>query len=406
MWLLGGISLLTDTASEAIYPLLPIFLTQTLGARAFALGLVEGVAEATASLLKVASGVLSDRSRTRRPWVRAGYGLSTLVRPLIGLAAAWPHVLVLRFADRVGKGVRGAPRDAMLAAAADDDARGRVFGFHRAMDHAGAVIGPLLATIFLWQAPGQYRTLFLLTIVPGLGVLALLWRLPADQPDRLPRAGRVTPAARETSSADRVAPAAARRAWGGLPGRYYALLAVLLVFTLGNSSDAFLLLRLTDLGVAPAAIPLLWALLHVVKATTSVAGGLAADRWGRRGVIVAGWLVYALVYAGFARVGGALPAVGLFVVYGLYFGLTEGAEKALVADLAPTALRGTAFGLYYGVLGVGALLASVVFGLAWERLGPHAAFALGAALALAAAGLLLAVVPAGARPAASPEGVA
>ena len=405
MWLLGGISLLTDTASEAIYPLLPIFLTQTLGARAFALGLVEGVAEATASLLKVASGVLSDRSRTRRPWVRAGYGLSTLVRPLIGLAAAWPHVLVLRFADRVGKGVRGAPRDAMLAAVADDDARGRVFGFHRAMDHAGAVIGPLLATIFLWQAPGQYRTLFLLTIVPGLGVLALLWRLPADQPDRVPSVDRVPPVARGAPSADAAA-ATARGAWGGLPGRYYALLAVLLVFTLGNSSDAFLLLRLADLGVEPAAIPLLWALLHVVKATTSVAGGLAADRWGRRGVILAGWLVYALVYAGFARAGAALPAVGLFVVYGLYFGLTESAEKALVADLAPTALRGTAFGLYYGVLGVGALLASVVFGLVWERLGPHAAFALGAALALAAAGLLLAVVPAGARPAASPEGVA
>jgi len=404
VWLLGGISLLTDTASEAIYPLLPIFLTQTLGARAFALGLVEGVAEATASLVKVASGVLSDRSRTRRPWVRAGYGLSTLVRPLIGLAAAWPHVLVLRFADRVGKGVRGAPRDAMLAAVADDDARGRVFGFHRAMDHAGAVIGPLLATIFLWQAPGQYRTLFLLTIVPGLGVLALLWRLPADQPDRVPSVNRVPPVARGAPSADAAA-ATARGAWGGLPGRYYALLAVLLVFTLGNSSDAFLLLRLADLGVAPAAIPLLWALLHVVKATTSVAGGLAADRWGRRGVIVAGWLVYALVYAGFARAYAALPAVGLFMAYGLYFGLTEGAEKALVADFAPAALRGTAFGLYYGVLGVGALLASAVFGLLWERAGPHAAFALGSVLALVAAGCLLAVVPTGDRRTASSGGL-
>jgi len=399
VWLLGGVSLLTDTASEAIYPLLPIFLTQTLGARPFALGLIEGVAEGTASLLKVMSGVLSDRSRKRRPWVRAGYGLSTLVRPLIGLAAAWPHVLFLRFADRVGKGVRGAPRDAILAAAAPDDTRGRVFGFHRAMDHAGAVAGPLLATVFLWLAPGQYRTLFLLTIVPGLGVLALLWRLPADRADPVPAAARPAP------STDGMAAPGAGGGWSRLPGRYYALLAVLLVFTLGNSSDAFLLLRLADLGVAPAAIPLLWALLHVVKATTSVAGGLAADRWGRRGVIVAGWLVYALVYAGFARAYAALPAVGLFMAYGLYFGLTEGAEKALVADFAPAALRGTAFGLYYGVLGVGALLASAVFGLLWERAGPHAAFALGSVLALVAAGCLLAVVPAGDRRTASSGGL-
>jgi MFS family permease len=372
------VSLLTDTASEAIYPLLPLFLTHVLGARALAIGLVEGAAEAVSSVLKVVSGRLADRTRRRRPLVVAGYALSSLARPLIALATAWGHVFVLRLVDRVGKGLRSAPRDAILASVAPAETRGRVFGFHRAMDHTGAILGPLIASAFLWFAPGRYRTLFLLTLLPGLAVAALVSRVPRETPETRPgpaRGAEVFPA--------RALPTGLRR-----------LFIVLFVFALGNSTDAYLLLRLSDLGVATAAIPLLWAALHVVKASSSVAGGLLADRWGRRPMILAGWVFYAGVYAGFAWAQTSAVAVALFLSYGLYFGLTEGVEKALVADLSPGALRGTAFGVYNAVTGFGALGASVLFGAVWEWRGAGNAFMFGAALALLASVLLLAAVPA------------
>ncbi len=379
VWLLGLASLFTDTASEAIYPLLPIYLTRVLGASAVSLGVIEGVAEAANSLLKVVSGRLSDRWQVRKPIVLAGYGLSSAVRPLIALVASWPQLLAVRFLDRVGKGVRGAPRDAILAGCATPTTRGKIFGFHRAMDHVGAIIGPLLATLFLLLDPGHYRLLFALTIVPGAAAVWMLTRIPAEGP----------------------ASARARRAlalqptplsWRLLPRQYYVVLAVLLVFTLGNSADAFLLLRLSDAGVAPAMIPLLWAALHVVKAAMSVWGGVKSDRWGRRLVIGAGWLVYAVVYAGFAWSQSVLALVGWFLVYGLYFGLSEGTEKALIADLTPPSLSGSAFGLYNAALGIGALLASVTFGIVWKMVSPAAAFALGGALALLATVLLFVLV--------------
>ena len=383
VWLLGGVSLLTDAATEAIYPLLPFFLTQVLGAGAVSLGLIEGVAEATASVLKIVSGRLSDRWNRRKPIVIAGYGLSSLARPFISLAANWPTVFALRFLDRVGKGIRGAPRDAMLAGLADPGTRGRVYGFHRGMDHVGAVVGPLLATLFLVAYPSQYRTLFALTAVPGAAaVLLLLWVPEADRPG----ASGGNPGA---------APAAGRAlVWSGLPPALGRYLLVLLVFTLGNSTDAFLLLRLTDVAGGPGFIPVLWALLHVVKASLSMAGGALSDRLGRRTLIAGGWVVYAVVYAGFAM-SDTMPALtAWFLLYGVYFALVEGAERALVADLAPPALRGSAFGVYNAVTGVGALLASVVFGLIWNAFGTAAAFGSGAALALLATVLLLVVVPA------------
>jgi MFS family permease len=377
VWLLGLTSLFTDTASEAIYPLLPVYLTRVLGAGAVSLGIIEGAAEAANSVLKVVSGRLSDRWRVRKPIVLAGYGLSSVVRPMIALVASWPQLLLIRFLDRVGKGVRGAPRDAILAACATPDTRGRVFGFHRAMDHVGAIIGPLLASVFLLLDPGRYRLLFALTIIPGA---AAVWMLARVNEQRPPRAHPARPGVPVSPS------------WRGLPRDYYVLLGVLLVFTLGNSADAFLLLRLDDAGVAPPLIPLLWAALHVVKASMSVWGGAKSDRWGRRVVIGAGWLVYAAVYAGFA-VSASIPGlVTWFLLYGLYFGLTEGAEKALIADLTPPALSGTAFGLYNAALGIGALLASVAFGLVWKMVGPAEAFALGAGLALLATVLLFALV--------------
>ncbi len=373
VWALGWVSFVNDLASEGIYSLLPAFLSSVLGAGAVALGLIEGVAEATASLLKVVSGRLSDRWRVRKPIVLAGYSLSSLVRPLIALATIWPHVLALRFLDRTGKGVRGAPRDAMLAYLSTPETRGRVFGVNRMMDHAGAVAGPLLATGFLLLYPGQYRALFAITAVPGLFVILLLLRVPEVGK---PEAG-----------AARSAPAAAP-GWRALPADFIRLQAVILLFTLGNSTDAFLLLRLGDIGIPTAFIPALWAGLHVVKSAASIPGGTLSDRVGRRGMIAAGWLVYALVYAGFGLETAPWALVALFLAYGFYFGLSESAERALVADLVPRELSGTAFGVYNATLGIGSLFASIIFGVLWTEFGAPTAFFTGAALALAAAAAL------------------
>lgn len=368
-WLLGWVSFLTDTASEVIYPLLPVYLTAVLGARPFTLGVIEGVAEATAGLLKLAAGRISDRLRRRRAIVIAGYALSSIVRPLVAVAASWWQVMAVRFADRVGKGVRGAPRDALLADVAPPGMRGRVFGLQRAMDHAGAMVGPLLASAFLWWRPSDYRLLFLLTIVPGLLATGLVMHVPRDDP-RLARSDRDADAATN---------------WRAVPGGVLAVLGVLAVFTLGNSTDAYLLLHLSGSGVPVAAIPLLWSGLHLVKSASSVAGGALTDRFGRPVLLAAGWLVYAAVYAGFAGATSALVLVTLFLVYGLSFGLTEGAEKALLADLAPASLRATVYGLHGLVTSAGSLAASLVCGALWEWLGPPAAFGVGAGLALAAA---------------------
>jgi MFS family permease len=380
VWILGGVSLLNDTATESVYPLLPFFLTSVLGAGAVSLGLMEGAAEAVASVLKIASGTLSDRWSRRKPIVVAGYGLSAFARPFIGMAAGWKTVFALRFIDRVGKGIRGAPRDAMLAELADETNRGRVYGFHQAMDHVGAVLGPLLATLFLVAYPGRYRLLFALTAVPGaLTVLLLTWAREPRKTVTLTESGLAT------RNAER------------LPASLIRYLIVLSVFTLGNSSDAFLLLRLTDAARGPEFIPLIWAMLHVVKTVSSVVGGSASDRLGRRRLIAGGWLIYALVYSGFALSTSLRALVIWFMVYGVYYGCVEGTERALVADFALPFQKGTAFGVYNGVAGIGALVSSVVFGVLWKLFGAALAFASGAALATLATILLFVFVPAPAR---------
>jgi MFS family permease len=386
VWLLGWVSLATDAASEAIYPLLPFFLTQVLGASAISLGVVEGAAEAANSLLKILSGRASDRRSSRRPLVLAGYAISSLVRPLIAVAQSWPHVLSIRLIDRVGKGLRGAPRDAMLAAWATPAARGKVYGFHRGMDHTGAVIGPTLAALFLFLYPGAYRTLFALTIVPG-AIAVLLVLLVREDGERSPSGLHPRHAAPGLQP-----PPADLEGGAALPRDLKRFLAVLTVFTLGNSTDAFLLLRITEVAGTAQHIPLVWAALHVVKAGMSLVGGTWSDRIGRRAVIAIGWVVYATVYVGFALSSALWALVAWFLVYGFYFGLTEGTEKALVADLAPVRARGFAFGVYNAVLGLGSLLASVFFGLLWSAFGPAVAFATGAALSLAATALLFIVV--------------
>lgn len=382
VWLIGWVSFFTDTASEMVYPLLPLFLTRVLGAGALSLGVIEGVAEAASSVLKIVSGRMADRTGRPKRLMLAGYALSSAVRPLIAVAGAWTHVLTIRFADRLGKGIRGAPRDAMLADFAHASQRGRVFGFHRAMDHAGAVLGPLLASLFLFFYPGEYRTLFALTIVPGIVVVLVILAIPA------PPARAAAPAAAE-ASADELPPAVPAPSLRALS----LPLSVIFLFALGNASDAFLLLRLSDAGVAAVWIPLLWAALHVVKVAASLAGGELSDRLGRRRLIGAGWLFYAAVYAAFALADSTAVLVGVFLSYGIYFGLTEGVEKAWIADIAPAASRGAAFGFYNATIGGGALLASLLFGLIWTRVSPQAAFLTGAALAVAATLLLYFLFP-------------
>ncbi|MGH7712436.1 MAG: MFS transporter [Gemmatimonadaceae bacterium] len=375
---LATVSLLTDASSEMIYPLLPLFLSGVLGASATALGAIEGAAESVAALLKLASGAWSDRLTRRKPLVVAGYVLASIVRPLIGLAQAAWHVGALRVTDRIGKGIRTSPRDALIADAVAPSQRGAAFGVHRAGDHIGAVLGPLLAFGLLQFFGLSLRTVFLLAAIPAAMSLAVL--LFGVREERVHRANVDKPGL----GAD--APA-------GLGAQFWKYLGVLLLFSLGNASDAFLLLRASALGVAAAHIPLLWAAHHVVKALANVRGGALSDRVGRRPLIVAGWAVYAIVYLAFARATMAWHAWALFLGYGLYFGLTEGVEKAFVADVVPDRLRGTAFGWFNFTLGLAALPASLIFGLLWDRHGAATAFGVAAALAGAAAALLLLIVP-------------
>jgi MFS family permease len=376
---LAAVSLLTDVATEMTYPLLPVFLTAVLGASATAVGAIEGAAESTAALLKLASGWWSDRVARRKPLVLAGYAIASAVRPLIGLARSVAHVLAIRVTDRIGKGIRTAPRDALIADSVDPAIRGRAFGFHRAADHAGAVVGPLLAFAFLsWAGrdPDDFRNLFLLTAIPGALAVATLLLGVREVPRPRPQ--------ESTGRADLKAP---------LGKRFWAYLGVLLLFTLGNSTDAFLLLRANQLGVAPALVPILWAMLSVVKSASSTPGGALSDRLGRKPLIIAGWLLYAAVYFAFGRAGAQWQAWALFAVYGVYFGLTEGVEKALVADLVAPDRRGAAFGWYNLAVGVGALPASLLFGALWDRWGSATAFDFGALLALLAAVGMAVVAP-------------
>ncbi|MEO5894312.1 MAG: MFS transporter [Vicinamibacterales bacterium] len=380
MWLLGFVSLFTDMATEMIYPLLPLFLTRVLKAGPMSLGVIEGVAEAANSVLKIISGRLADSTGRPRRLVLIGYGISSVIRPFIGVASSWFHVLGIRFADRLGKGIRGAPRDAMLADFAPEGQRGRVFGFHRAMDHSGAVLGPLLAALFLYIYPGDYRTLFALTVIPGIIVIAIILAIP-ESPSPATSAAREHPGTITPRHSGSLAPREA-------PGHLVRALTVIFLFALGNASDAFLLLRLSAVGIADFWIPLLWSALHGVKVVSSLVGGELSDRFGRRTLIGIGWLFYAAVYGAFAVTNTPSVLITVFLSYGIYFGLTEGVEKAWIADLAPPERRGTAFGYYNATLGVGALLASVLFGLIWTRVSPQAAFYTGSAFAGAATALL------------------
>ena len=410
LWL-SVASFLNDASSEMIFPLLPVFLVGTLGAGPAFLGIVEGVAETTAAFVKLAGGWLSDRVRRRRALVGSGYGLAALTRPLMAAALAPWHVLALRFTDRVGKGVRTAPRDALLAESVPADTRGRAFGLHRAADHAGAILGPVIAAGILLLWPGQLRLVFLLAAIPAaLAVGAVVVKVreikpsaavpgsAAPKPEDTGEPGNATDTATSRSSfphraesespdstANTALPGSSAGPGDGVGKGFTGYLVVLVIFTLGNASDAFLLLRAEQLGVGLALVPILWSALHVSKMAWNVVGGALADRIGPTPAIITGWGVYAATYAGFGLADSPWHAWALFGLYGLFYGLTEPTEKALVASLAPSESRARAFGAYHFAIGIAALPASVIFGAVWETVGVEAAFGLGAALALVAA---------------------
>jgi MFS family permease len=391
--MMGLVSLFTDFSSEMIFPLLPLLFTGLVGVRPAAvyLGVMAGLAEPTASLLKIFSGRISDRLGRRKALVVIGYGISTVARPLMALACAGWHVVALRVSDRIGKGIRTSPRDALISDAVGPEARGLAFGFHRAMDHLGAVLGPLVAVGFLYLLLGRglwkgttaaatpeemtaLRWLFGLALLPGLlAMLTLIGKVREIAP-------------RPPGEAE----AAGRKGWSGLPRQFYAYVGIVALFSLGNSSDLFLVFYGKTLFPQWGLLQMIgvWVLLHVAKVVYSVPGGLLSDHLGRRPVLIIGWGTYALVYLGMALVSAQWQFWALIAAYGFYYGMTEGAEKALVADFVPSDRRGTAYGIYHGAEGLAKLPASLMFGVFWYAVGATIAFGIGAALAGAAVVLL------------------
>jgi len=370
--ILGLVSLLNDAASEMITPLLPIFLTATLGAGPAIVGLVEGLAEATASLLKLVSGRLADRGVPAKGLVIGGYGLSNATRPLIGFATGWAAVLVMRFLDRVGKGLRTAPRDALIAAAAGPDQRGRAFGFHRSMDHAGAVVGPLLA-FGLLAAHADLKHVFLASAVPGVLVLALLvFGLPA---------GRVT------------APTSPERfSWAALHGRLKAMIVAAGLLALASVPEVFVVLWARQAGMAVTWVPLVWAAASLAKMAIAMPAGVLSDQLGRVPLLLGGWSarVAVLLLLAFAQPG-TIGVWVLFIAYSATLAVTEPAERSLIGDHAVASERGTAYGLYHLAGGLLVLPGAILFGVLWEAFGSATAFAVAAVVTAAAAGLMLAL---------------
>ena len=371
VWLIGLISLVNDTASDMLYPLIPLYLASVLMAGPRALGLIEGIAEATASILKLFSGIIVDYTRRSKPWIVFGYSLAGFSRPLIAFISSWPLLLAIRFADRVGKGVRTSPRDALLAASAGPDMRGLAFGLHRALDNAGAVIGPVVAALLLGLGM-SLKDIFQWSIVPA--VLCLGLALKIHEPERVARGPAV------------------KISWRlhDMPPAFRRYLVIVGIFTLGNSSNMFLLLRARELGVPPAQVPLLWAAVSAVAMLFSTPLSALSDRWGRVRLLLAGYLAYGVFYLAMGLMrGNGLGLYALFAFYGLFMAATEGVEKAMVADLAPEGRRGTAFGWFTLTAGLMLLPASILFGWLYERFSSLSAFTFSGGCSIIAALLLI-----------------
>ena len=375
VWVAGWVSFFMDVSSEMVYPLVPLFLSSTLGVSKSAVGLIEGLAEATASVLKLFSGALADRFGKNKFLMGLGYGISTASRPLLAMAGGWGMVLTGRMADRTGKGIRTAPRDAIIALSTSPDRLGSAFGFHRAMDTAGAVVGPALALLLLAFWPSDYRLVFWCSILPGIvAVLLIVFFISADGP---------APIRREAFTLS----------LHGFDSGFMRFMLVIGLFSLGNSSNAFLILKAEQVGMSGGWISAVYLTFNAVYAAMSMPAGMAADRLGRRLIIIAGFGLFACVYAGAALATTPWHMAGLFVIYGFYMGLTDGVQRAYLATLIPDHRKATGFGLYHMIVGLAILPASVVAGTLWDHVGPAAPFWFGAAMSASAMVLFVALRP-------------
>ncbi len=364
---LGFVSFFNDIASEIINPLLPVFITSVLKAGTIALGTIEGIAEATGSLLKLFSGIISDKIKKRKTLVVIGYTIANFSRPLIGITGSWIQVLILKFFDRFGKGIRASPRDALISLSTKKEEMGKAFGFQRAMDHLGALTGPLIAFGLLYFL--DLRKIFLLSIIPGIvTIIVLLYFVKEVKGEEKKRKISLK---------------------GKFSKKFYYIIFVFFLFNLGNSSDGFLILKAKEEGIKIFMLPLFWSLLHLIKSMFSVPAGIFSDKLGRKSVIIVGWFIYSLTYLGFAFAKSLLFFVFLFFFYGLYFALTEGVERAMISDYADKKYRGSAFGLYHFAQGISLFFASFIFGILWNYFGSTLPFITGGMISFISIILLL-----------------
>jgi MFS family permease len=363
VFVLGLVSLFMDVSSEMIYPLIPLYLNNVLHTSKTSIGLIEGIAESTASILKVFSGWLSDRLGRRKALIFWGYGISVFSRPILATATSWMHVLVYRFTDRIGKGVRTAPRDAIIADSTKKEILGKAFGFHRSMDTVGAMIGPAIAFLFLGIFHGSLQSVFWISIVPGVfAILTIAFFVRDVKGSRGAEKPKIS--------------------LKGLDSRFRMFLLVVAVFTLGKTSDAFLVLRAQDLGIPIGLIPMLYLVFNLVTASLSTPAGILADRLGKRRVILGSYFLFSLTFAGFAFATTALHAWVLFGIYGLFVAVNEGVQRAYVATIINPEIKATGYGIYHTVTGLAALPSGIIGGALWQNIGPEALFFYGAAMAL------------------------
>jgi MFS family permease len=372
VFITGIVSLFMDMSSEMIYPLVPLFLSNVLGVSKATIGLIEGIAESTASILRVFSGWLSDKAGKRKGLMTGGYATSSLSRLILALAASWHYVLAFRFVDRLGKGIRGAPRDALVADSVSEARLGRAFGFQRSMDTAGAVIGPLLAFFLLGRFSNNFRLVFWLSIIPGIiAVLLIIFFI------------------REARRAPARSPGNPGPAFRLFDGRTRFFLFIVTLFSIGNSSDVFLVLRAQQTGIPTGTIPLVYMLFNIIYAVTSIPAGYISDRIGKEGVILSGFLLFSIVYYGFASASDPGTIWALFGIYGFYMGFTDGIQRALLASIVPPQFKATAFGVYHTCMGIALFPASLIGGWLWDRFSPSATFYYGMGTSLLSSALLI-----------------